>query len=76
MPSKASLPSALVEPTDIPPLHSLDNSVGRQSKQSSSRSKPSSNSSEKDHADGHGDQITHLKSKTTMIFLISKTDKK
>ena len=69
MPSKASLPSALVEPTDIPPLHSLDNSVGRQSKQSSSRSKPSSNSSEKDlAADGQGDQITHLESETKMIF--------
>ena len=49
MPSKASLPSALVDPTDMPP-HSMD-SVGRQSKQSSSRSgKPSSNSSKDDGA--------------------------
>ena len=49
MPSKASLPSALVDPTDMPPQpHSMD-SVGRQSKQSSSRSgKPSSNSSKDD----------------------------
>ena len=51
MPSKASLPSALVDPTDMPPQpHSMD-SVGRQSKQSSSRSgKPSSNSSKDDGA--------------------------
>jgi hypothetical protein len=42
MPSKASLPSALVDPGDIP--QSLDSS-GKHSKQSSPRSKLSSNSS-------------------------------
>ena len=56
MPSKASLPTSLVEPTDVTP-HSLDvNSVGRQSsKLSSSRStKPSSNSSKEDGTTGNG----------------------
>ena len=46
MPSKASLPSALVDPGDIQP-QSID-SGGRHSKQSSSRSKLSSNSSNAD----------------------------
>ena len=44
MPSKASLPSSLVDPVDNLPPQSLD-SVERHSKQSSSRSKLSSNSS-------------------------------
>lgn len=47
MPSKASLPSALVDPVDNPP-QSID-SGGRHSKQSSSRSKISSNSSNTDN---------------------------
>ncbi len=44
MPTKASLPSALVEPTDLPP-HSMDSSE-KHSKVSSSRSKLSSHSSQ------------------------------
>ena len=46
MPSKASLPSALVDASDVPP-QSID-SVEHFSKQSSSRSKLSSNNSSKD----------------------------
>ena len=46
MPSKASLPSALVDATDVPP-QSID-SAEHFSKQSSSRSKLSSNNSSKD----------------------------
>ena len=44
MPSKASLPSALVDPVDNPP-QSIDSGGERHSKQSSSRSKISTNSS-------------------------------
>ena len=47
MPSKASLPSALVDPIDNPPQ--IMDSGGRLSKQSSSRSKISSNSSQADN---------------------------
>ena len=71
MPSKASLPSSLVEPTDATP-HSLDvNSVGRQSsKLSSSRStKPSSNSSKEDGTTGNGPTLTPTTSSTKPSFL-------
>ena len=71
MPSKASLPSSLVEPTDATP-HSLDvNSVGRQSsKLSSSRStKPSSNSSKEDGTTGNGTTSTPTTSTTKPSFL-------
>ena len=71
MPSKASLPSSLVEPTDATP-HSLDiNSVGRQSsKLSSSRStKPSSNSSKEDGTTGNGTTLTPTTSTTKPSFL-------
>ena len=71
MPSKASLPSSLVEPTDATP-HSLDvNSVGRQSsKLSSSRStKPSSNSSKEDGTTGNGTTLTPPISTTKPSFL-------
>ena len=73
MPSKASLPSSLVEPTDVTP-HSLDvNSVGRQSsKVSSSRStKPSSNSSKEDGiiTTGNGSALTTSTTATKPSFL-------